>query len=109
MTALSWSVLVIGAALTVPLFVFGVRRLMGVRLPALRTLIAGVIAVLVFSPIVTAMISGPGFPRKGSVLPAPWFVILGAVIALLAGMAFLVIAAILALRVLVLIFRADTR
>ena len=92
MTALSWSVLVIGAALTVLLFAFGVRRLIGVRLPVLRTLAAAIVAVLVFSPIVTAMIGGPGFPRKGSVLPALWFVILGVVIALLAGMVFLVIA-----------------
>jgi len=92
MTALSWFVLVIGAALTVLLFAFGVRRLIGVRLPPLRTLAAEIIAVLVFSPIVTAMIGGPGFPRKGSALPALWFVILGAVIALLAGMVFLVIA-----------------
>jgi ubiquinone biosynthesis protein len=92
MTALSWSVLVIGATLTLLLFAFGVRRLIGVRVPALRTLAAGVVAVLVFSPIVTAMIGGPGFPGKGSVLPALWFVILGVVIALLAGMVFLVIA-----------------
>jgi ubiquinone biosynthesis protein len=92
MTALSWSVLVIGAALTVLLFAFGVRRLIGVRVPPLRTLAAAIVAVLVFSPIVTAMIGGPGFPRKGSALPALWFVILGAVIALLAGMVFLVIA-----------------
>ena len=92
MTALSWSVLVIGAALTVLLFAFGVRRLIGVRLPPLRTLAAAIVAVLVFSPIVTAMIGGPGFPGKGSALPALWFVILGAVIALLAGMVFLVIA-----------------
>jgi ubiquinone biosynthesis protein len=92
MTALSWSVLVIGAALTLLLFAFVVRRLIGVRVPALRTLAAGIIAVLVFSPVVTAMIGGPGFPRKGSALPALWFVILGAVIALLAGMVFLVIA-----------------
>ena len=92
MTALSWSVLVIGATLTLLLFAFVVRRLIGVRLPPLRTLAAAIIAVLVFSPIVTAMIGGPGFPRKGSALPALWFVILGAVIALLAGMVFLVIA-----------------
>ena len=92
MTALSWSVLVIGAALTVLLFAFVVRRLIGVRVPPLRTLAAAIVAVLVFSPIVTAMIGGPGFPRKGSALPALWFVILGAVIALLAGMVFLVIA-----------------
>ncbi|MGD0604977.1 MAG: AarF/UbiB family protein [Streptosporangiaceae bacterium] len=92
MTALSWSALVIGATLTLLLFAFAVRRLIGVRVPVPRTLAAGVVAVLVFSPIVTAMIGGPGFPRKGSVLPALWFVILGVVIALLAGMVFLVIA-----------------
>src|SRR5579862_5997919 len=92
MTALSWSVLVIGAALTVLLFAFGVRRLIGVRLPLLRTLAAAIIAALVFSPIVTAMIGGPAFPKKGSALPALWFVILGVVIALLVGMVFLVIA-----------------
>ena len=92
MTALSWSALVIGAALTLLSFAFVVRRLIGVRVPVPRTLAAGVVAVLVFSPIVTAMIGGPGFPRKSSVLPALWFVILGVVVALLAGMVFLVIA-----------------
>ena len=66
MTALSWSALVIGAALTLLLFAFVVRRLIGVRLPVLRTLAAGVIAVLVFSPIVTAMIGGPGFPGRAA-------------------------------------------
>ena len=117
-------------------------RAIGVRLPPLRTLAAAIVAVLVFSPIVTAMIGGRGFPGKGRALPALWFVILGAVIALLAGMVFLVIAEalvpsgsvpgpvyvlratrgrigrarrygqisrILALRVLVLVFRPDTR
>jgi len=91
-TALSWSALVIGSALTLLLFTFVVRRLIGVRVPVPRTLAAGVVAVLVFSPIVTAMIGAPGFPSKGSVLPVLWFVILGVVIALLAGMVFLVIA-----------------
>lgn len=50
MTALSWSVLVIGAALTLLLFAFVVRRLIGVRVPVPRTLAAGIVAVLVFSP-----------------------------------------------------------
>jgi hypothetical protein len=93
MTAVSLPLLSVGAALIVaPVFAFGVRRLIGVRLPVLRTVAAGIIAVLVFSPIVTAMVGGPAFPRKGSVLPALWFVILGVVIALLTGMVFLVIA-----------------
>ena len=93
MTAVSLPLLSVGAALIIsPVFAFGVRRLIGVRLPVLRTVAAGIIAVLVFSPIVTAMVGGPAFPRKGSVLPALLFVILGVVIALLTGMVFLVIA-----------------
>jgi ubiquinone biosynthesis protein len=93
MTAVSLPLLSVGAALIIsPVFAFGVRRLIGVRLPVLRTVAAGIIAVLVFSPIVTAMVGGPAFPRKGSVLPALLFVILGVVISLLTGMVFLVIA-----------------
>jgi ubiquinone biosynthesis protein len=93
MTAIDVPLLSVGAALIIsPVFAFGVRRLIGVRLPVLRTVAAGVIAVLVFSPIVTAMVGGPGFPRKAGVLPALWFVFLGVVIALLVGMVFLVIA-----------------
>ena len=70
-----------------PVYAFGVRRLLGLRLPLLRTLVAGVIAVLVASPIITAII-----PKKPGLLPALWFVILGYAIALLAGMTFLVVA-----------------
>ena len=92
MTALSWSALVIGATLTLLLFAFVVRRLIGVRVPVPRTLAAGVVAVLVFLADRHGHDRRPGVSRKGSVLPALWFVILGVVIALLAGMAFLVIA-----------------
>ena len=93
MTAVDVPLLSVGAALIIsPVFAFGVRRLIGVRLPVLRTVAAGVIAVLVFSPIVTAMVGGRGFPRTAGVLPALLFVFLGVVIALLVGMVFLVIA-----------------
>ena len=95
MSAVYWPLLVAGTALAVVLFVFGVRRLIGMRVPVLRTLAAGMIAFLVFSPVVTAMIGGAGFPRKGRVLPALWFVILAVVIALVVGMVFLVIAEVL--------------
>ena len=87
MTALTVPFLVIGIALTAPAYAFGVRRLLGLRLPLLRTLVTGVIAVLVASPIITAII-----PNKPGPLPALWFVILGYAIALLAGMTFLVVA-----------------
>jgi ubiquinone biosynthesis protein len=93
MTAADVPLLSVGAALIIsPVFAFGVRRLIGVRLPVLRTVAAGVIAVLVFSPIVTAMVGGRGFSRKAGVLPTLLFVFLGVVIALLVGMVFLVIA-----------------
>jgi peptidoglycan/LPS O-acetylase OafA/YrhL len=86
MTAVDVPLLSVGAALIIsPVFAFGVRRLIGVRLPVLRTVAAGVIAVLVFSPIVTAMVGGRGFPRKAGVLPTLLFVFLGVVIALLVG------------------------
>src|ERR1017187_7318420 len=71
MTALSWSALVIGATLTLLLFAFVVRRLIGVRVPVPRTLAAGVVAVLVFSPIVTAMIGGPGVSQEGQRAAGP--------------------------------------
>src|SRR5487761_113463 len=81
-----------GTALTVLVFAFGVRRLMGLPLSPLRTLIAGLIAVFAASPIINA-IGGPAVTTHGSaVLPGLWFVILGVVIALLVGMIFLVIA-----------------
>lgn len=85
MSAVYWPLLAAGTALAVVLFVARVRRLIGVRVPVLRTLAAGIIAFLVFSPVVTAMIGGPAFAYKRGVLPALWFVILGVVIALVAA------------------------
>jgi hypothetical protein len=55
MTALTDATLVMGIALTALLFAFGVRRLLGLRLPLPRTLIAGVIAYLLVSPIINAI------------------------------------------------------
>ncbi len=92
MSALNIPVIAFGTALTVLVFAFGVRRLMGLPLSPLRTLIAGLIAFFASSPIITA-IGGPTVTGRGSsVLPGLWFVILGVVIALLVGMIFLVIA-----------------
>jgi ubiquinone biosynthesis protein len=87
MTALALPFLVVGAVLTTLLYLFGVRRLLGLRLPLLRTLIAGVIAFLVAAPIIAAII-----PQTPNILPDLWFVILGTVIALLVGMTLLVVA-----------------
>ena len=90
MTALNFPLAAIGTALTVLLFAFGVRRLIGLPLSPLRTLVAGLIAFFSASPIITA-IGGPGVANNHSLLPELWFVILGVVIALLVGMVFLVI------------------
>ena len=90
MTALDFPLVALGTALTVTVFAFGVRRLMGLPLSALRTLLAGLIAFFVASPIIAA-IAGPAVAKGRGVLPGLWFVILGVVIALLVGMIFLVI------------------
>jgi ubiquinone biosynthesis protein len=91
MGALTIPVTAFAAAVTVLVFAFGVRRLMGLPLSPLRTLIAGLIAFFAAQPIITA-IGGPAATSRASVLPGLWFVILGVVIALLVGMIFLVIA-----------------
>ena len=90
-TALTVPLVAVATTLTVLVFAFGVRRLIGLRLSALRTLAAGLIAFFAASPIITA-IAGSAVTKRAGVLPGLWFVILGVVIALLVGMVFLVIA-----------------
>ena len=75
---------VIGVVLTILVFAFGVRRLLGLRLAPLRTLLAGLIAFFSAQPIISA-IGGPSVRRGAPVLPGLWFVLLGVVIALLVG------------------------
>ena len=91
MTVLVLPLIIVFTALTVLVFAFGARRLLGLRFSFLRTLIAGVLAFLIASPIITA-ISGSVVAKRTSVLPELWFVILGVTIALVVGMVFLVVA-----------------
>jgi ubiquinone biosynthesis protein len=79
-------VVVLGAVLIVPLYAFGVRRLLGLRLSPLRALIGGTVVLACASPIITA-IGGSIAKHNGTspFLPALWFVILGVAIALLVG------------------------
>ena len=91
MTALTGAILATGIALTALLYAFGGRRLPGLQLPLPPTLIAGGIAYLLVSPIINAT-AGPAWAKRPSILPLPWFVILGVTTALLAGMTFLVVA-----------------
>jgi ubiquinone biosynthesis protein len=91
MTVLVLPLIFVFTALTVLVFAFGARRLLGLRFSFLRTLIAGVLAFLIASPIITA-ISGSVVAKRTSVLPELWFVILGVTIALVVGMVFLVVA-----------------
>lgn len=83
---------VLAVVLTVPVYAFAVRRLLGLRLSPLRAWIGGLIALVCASPIITAIGSSIA-KHKGSwsLLPAAWFVILGVAIALLIGMLVLVI------------------
>jgi ubiquinone biosynthesis protein len=89
--------------LNVPLFAFftvltvlvlaaGLRRLMGIALSPLRTVIAALIAFFAASPIITAMAGAALSSKHAGILPGLWFVFLGVVIAMLVGMLFLVIA-----------------
>jgi ubiquinone biosynthesis protein len=78
--------------LTVLLMAAGLRRLMGMTLSPLRTLIAAIIALVSASPIITAMAGGALSGPHPGVLPGLWFIFLGVVIAMLVGMLFLVIA-----------------
>ena len=91
MTVLVLPLIFVFTALTVLVFAFGARRLLGLRFSFLRTLIAGVLAFLIASPIITA-ISRSVVAKRTSVLPELWFVILGVTIALVVGMVFLVVA-----------------
>lgn len=55
MTALTVPFVVIGVALTVALYAFVVRRLLGLRLSPPRTLIGGIVALACGAPIITAV------------------------------------------------------
>ncbi len=90
MKVLDVPLVAIGIVVTVLVFAFGVRRLLGLRLAPLRTLLAGLIAFFVAQPIISA-IGGPAVRRGAATLPGLWFVLLGLVIALLIGMIFLVV------------------
>ncbi|MGA2826276.1 MAG: AarF/ABC1/UbiB kinase family protein, partial [Streptosporangiaceae bacterium] len=90
MTVLNYPLAAIATALTVLLFAFVVRRLLGLPLSALRTLLAGLIAFFCASPIILAL-GGPSVSRTRTTLPGLLFVLLGVIIALLVGMVFLVV------------------
>jgi ubiquinone biosynthesis protein len=89
--------------LSIPLFAFftvlqvlilgaGLRRLLGMRLSLMRTVIAALIVVFSASPIITAIAGTSLSARDPRILPGLWFIFLGVVIAMLVGMIFLVIA-----------------
>jgi hypothetical protein len=61
-TALNVPLVAIATALTVLVFAFGVRRLIGLPRSILRVLAAGLIAFFVAPPIIRAMGGGTGSP-----------------------------------------------
>ena len=90
-TVLSVPLFAFFTVLTVLVLAVGLRRLMGIALSPLRTVIAALIAFFVASPIITAMAGGAVTSKHPGILPGLWFVFLGVVIAMLVGMIFLVI------------------
>ena len=92
MTAIIVLFVILAVALTVPVYAFAVRRLLGLRLSPMRATIGGLVALACASPIITAI--GSSIVKHNgswSFLPAVWFVILGVAIALLIAMLVLVI------------------
>jgi ubiquinone biosynthesis protein len=87
MNALTVLFFVTAIALTGILLAFGVRRLLGRRLPLPRTLIAGVGACSLAVPVISSTMR-----RNSDLVPALRSGLLGSAVALLAGMAFLVVA-----------------
>lgn len=66
MTALTDSILMIGIVLTALLFAFSVHRLLVHDSPLPPTLIAGVIAYLIVSPMISAIAAPPGRSDRAS-------------------------------------------
>lgn len=86
-----WPLAALFTMLPVLGFAFAARRLLGLPFSLPRTLLAGVIAFVLASPIITA-VGGTTVTRTRDVFPGLWFVLLGVVIALTVGMIFLVVA-----------------
>jgi ubiquinone biosynthesis protein len=78
---------VMGIAMTGFLFAFGVRRLLGRRLPLPRTLLAGAGACSLAVPVISTTMR-----QNSDIVSALRPGLLGSAVALLAGMAFLVVA-----------------
>ncbi|HEY5430423.1 MAG TPA: hypothetical protein VIK04_15005 [Solirubrobacteraceae bacterium] len=68
MTAVTVPFVVVGFAITVVVYAYGVRRLLGLRLSPLRALLGGIIAVACGSPIINA-IGGSALRPHAPALP----------------------------------------
>jgi ubiquinone biosynthesis protein len=90
-TVLSIPLYAFFTVLAVLLLAAGLRRLTGMTLSPLRTVIAALIAFFAASPIITAVAGAAVSSKDPGILPGVWFVFLGVVIAVLVGMLFLVI------------------
>jgi len=91
MTALTYPLSAVLTVVMVLVFAASVRRLLGLYFSPLRTLVAGLLAFFLATPIIDS-ISGDTVGVDQPVLPGLWFVMLGIACALLVGMVFLVLA-----------------
>jgi len=90
-SALTYPLSAVLTVVMVLVFAASVRRLLGLYFSPLRTLIAGLLAFFLATPIIDS-ISGDTVGNDQPVLPGLWFVMLGIACALLVGMVFLVLA-----------------
>jgi len=90
-SALTYPLSAVLTVVMVLVFAASVRRLLGLYFSPLRTLIAGLLAFFLATPIIDS-ISGDTVGVDQPVLPGLWFVMLGIACALLVGMVFLVLA-----------------
>ncbi|MGH2885990.1 MAG: hypothetical protein ACRDPA_25395 [Solirubrobacteraceae bacterium] len=64
MTAVTVLFVVLAVVLTVPVYAFAVRRLLGLRLSPMRATIGGLVVLACASPIITAIGTRPGLDQS---------------------------------------------
>jgi ubiquinone biosynthesis protein len=86
-----WIAFVITVTIGIGGFVWATRGLLGMRFTTTRLLLAGIVSLSCFTPIMNAMVDPDEFQGTG-LYPGLWFFLLGMSLAIVCGMTFLVIA-----------------
>lgn len=86
-----WLIFIPTVAITIGVFAWVVRSMLGVQFTALRLLMAGLVSYFCFTPIMNGMVGSEEFVG-GDLYPTLWFFMLASTLSLVCGMMFLVIA-----------------